>query len=267
MVAYNLLLSLFPVALIALFIAGRVLRSEEITQSVLADLQKLFPSATESDLRSALRSLRSSSRTVGRPRARRQRVGRLDVLGRAGHGVLPHLPPAVPLVGAPEALRARDARRGADVLRRERRGPGGAGPLGRQRARPAARPQPRARPRLRRSLAASLVLLFAMLCLIYWRVPKGRSRGRACGRARWARRSAMAAVDWLFPLYLAEASTLRTVRGVVVFVLIALIWCWALSLILLSGAVVNELRFEARRASRFAMSASDLPEPVRSSPG
>jgi hypothetical protein len=38
-----------------------------------------------------------------------------------------------------------------------------------------------------------------------------------------------------------------------VFVLIALIWCWALSLILLSGAVVNELRFEARRQSRFTV--------------
>jgi hypothetical protein len=65
MVAYNLLLSLFPVALIALFIAGRVLQSDDITRSVLDDLQKLFPSATESDLRSALRSVRSSTGTVG----------------------------------------------------------------------------------------------------------------------------------------------------------------------------------------------------------
>src|SRR3954468_24964913 len=65
MVAYSLLLSLFPVALIALFIAGRVLRSDEVTQSVLYDLQRLFPSATEADLRSALRSVRSSSTTAG----------------------------------------------------------------------------------------------------------------------------------------------------------------------------------------------------------
>src|SRR5215204_6515839 len=65
MVAYNLLLSLFPVALIALFIAGHILRSDDVTQSVLNDLQRLFPSATESDLRAALRSVRSSTGTVG----------------------------------------------------------------------------------------------------------------------------------------------------------------------------------------------------------
>src|SRR3954465_12860916 len=65
MVAYNLLLSLFPVALIALFIAGRVLRSEEIRQSVLGHPEKLFPSAPKADLRSALRSVRSSTGTVG----------------------------------------------------------------------------------------------------------------------------------------------------------------------------------------------------------
>ncbi len=43
MVAYNLLLSIFPVALVALFIAGRILRSAEVQQSVLLDLEQLFP--------------------------------------------------------------------------------------------------------------------------------------------------------------------------------------------------------------------------------
>ena len=47
MVAYNLLLSIFPLALIALFIAGRVLRSDDSPHSVLHDLQKLFPTAAE----------------------------------------------------------------------------------------------------------------------------------------------------------------------------------------------------------------------------
>ena len=50
MVAYNLLLSIFPVALVALFIAGRILRSEEVQASVLLDLEQLFPTAAESTL-------------------------------------------------------------------------------------------------------------------------------------------------------------------------------------------------------------------------
>ncbi len=43
MVAYNLLLSIFPIALVALFVAGRVLRSADVQESVLLDLERLFP--------------------------------------------------------------------------------------------------------------------------------------------------------------------------------------------------------------------------------
>jgi membrane protein len=45
MVAYNLLLSVFPLALLALFIAGRLIESSDLEQSILQDLQQLFPSA------------------------------------------------------------------------------------------------------------------------------------------------------------------------------------------------------------------------------
>src|SRR5699024_5761189 len=50
MVAYNLLASIFPLALIALFIFSRVLRSPELAASVLADAQTVFPKAAESTL-------------------------------------------------------------------------------------------------------------------------------------------------------------------------------------------------------------------------
>jgi membrane protein len=267
MVAYNLLLSLFPVALIALFIAGRVLRSPEITQSVLDDLQKLFPSATESDLRSALRSVRSSTGTVGilalvaSAWVASSFWGALDT----AFCRIYHLPcrswvrqkifalgmlvvvlaffaatVAVPVLQGLWVSTARDLPLGLNHVR---------GLI------------------YAVSLIASLLLLFGMLCLIYWRVPKGAIPWTCVWPGALGATLAMAAVDWLFPLYLAEASTLRTVRGVVVFVLIALIWCWALSLILLSGAVVNELRFEARRRGRFTVSGFDPREPVRSSQG
>src|SRR3954470_4903599 len=65
MVAYNLLLSIFPLALVALFVAGRVLRSPELQQSVLVDLQRLFPSAADSTPTSAIRRLQGASTTAG----------------------------------------------------------------------------------------------------------------------------------------------------------------------------------------------------------
>ena len=121
MVAYSLLLSIFPVALIALFVAGQVLSAPQLERSVLADLQELFPSATATTLTpGAARDPRLVDHRRHR-RVHRQPLGRHVVLGRAGHRVLPHLRRAVPLLGAPEALRPRDARPRAAVLRRDGR--------------------------------------------------------------------------------------------------------------------------------------------------
>ena len=65
MVAYNLLLSVFPLALLALFIAGRVLESPDLESSVLSDLQQLFPNATDATLTRALARIRDSSTGFG----------------------------------------------------------------------------------------------------------------------------------------------------------------------------------------------------------
>jgi uncharacterized BrkB/YihY/UPF0761 family membrane protein len=54
---------------------------------------------------------------------------------------------------------------------------------------------------------------------------------------------AMVVVDYGFPLYLENISSLQAGTSAV-FVLIALVWFYALAMILLAGAVVNELRFE-----------------------
>ena len=127
MVAYNLLLSMFPFALVALFIAGRVLRSEELQASVLEDLKRIFPTAAESTLSEGVRRLQKTSTTVGHRGRGRLDLVRLLVLGRAGHRVLPHLPLRVPHVGAAEAVRARHVRRRAAVRGRHGRGPDRAG--------------------------------------------------------------------------------------------------------------------------------------------
>src|SRR5919107_3893677 len=65
MVAYNLILSVFPLALVGLFVAGRILASEDVEASVVEDLQQLFPAAAESTLLDGLRRVQDSSTTVG----------------------------------------------------------------------------------------------------------------------------------------------------------------------------------------------------------
>ena len=249
MVAYNLLLSLFPLALIALFIAGQVLSSQEVETSVVHDLEQLFPTAAESTLLSALRTLRTSSTTVGlaalaaslwvgssfwgaldtafcriyhRPCRSwvRQKVFAIGMLVVVllffGATVM------VPTLQGLVANASRDLPLGLDRVS------GLVGAI---------------------SLAGGLVLLFAVLCVIYWRVPKGPIPWRCIWPGALGAMAAMAVVDYAFPLYLSHVSTLR-VGSTLVFVLIVLIWFYALAIILLSGAVVNELRFEHRDAAR-----------------
>jgi membrane protein len=245
MVAYNLLLSLFPLALIALFIAGRVLSSEEVEASVVDDLEQLFPSAAESTLLDALGTLRSSSTTVGiaalvaslwvgssfwgaldtafcriyhRPcrswvRQKLFAVGMLVVVLLFFGATV-----TVPTLQGLLASASRDLPLGLDNVK------GLVGAV---------------------SLAGGLLLLFLILCLIYWRVPKGAIPWHSIWPGAVGATAAMAVVDYGFPLYLSHVSTLR-VGSSFLFVLIVLIWFYVLAIILLSGAVVNELRFEHR---------------------
>ena len=65
MVAYNLVLAVFPFALLVLFIFGRILQSSDVEASVLNDLQRLFPAVEPNTLDSALDHIRDSSTTIG----------------------------------------------------------------------------------------------------------------------------------------------------------------------------------------------------------
>jgi YihY family inner membrane protein len=92
------------------------------------------------------------------------------------------------------------------------------------------------------TLVAGLTLLFATLCLVYWRVPRGSMPWRQVWPGALGATLAIGVVDYGFPLYLSNVSTLEAVGSSVVFALIALVWFYALALILLSGAVINALR-------------------------
>jgi membrane protein len=247
MVAYNLMLSIFPFALIALFVAGRVLESDDLQASVLEDLKRIFPTAAESTLAEGVRRLQESSLTVGivalvgslwigasfwgaldtafcriyHCECRtwvRQKLFSLAMLGVVLLFVAATV--AVPAVQALLATGTRDL------------------PLGLSDVRGLV---------FTITLALGLLALFAALCATYWWVPKGEMPWRCVWPGALAATAAMAAVDLFFPLYLDNISTLR-IGTSAVFVLIALFWFYALSLILLAGAVINDLRFEATRS-------------------
>ena len=113
-------------------------------------------------------------------------------------------------------------------------------------------------------VAFGLALLFGALCITYAAVPKGAIPWSCVWPGALAATIAMGVVDATFPLYLSNVSTLR-IGTSAVFVLIALVWFYILALIVLAGAVINELRFERVRttagtgASRARTAARPLP--------
>jgi membrane protein len=248
MVAYNLLLSVFPLALIALFVAGRVLRFPDLSASVLVDLERLFPSATQATLTDALQRVQGSSTTVG--------IVALVVsvwVGASFWGALDtafcriyHLPcrswvrqklfgfamlvfvlafmvatVAVPALQSLIASSARDLPFGLSEVS------GLVYVL---------------------TLAGGLITLFGLLCVIYASVPRGPIPWGCVWPGALGATVAMGVVDYGFPLYLSNVSTIAEFGTSVLFALIALLWFYALAIILLGGAVVNELRFEDRAA-------------------
>jgi membrane protein len=243
MVAYNLLLSIFPVALVALFIAGRLLRSPDVQASVLLDLEQLFPSAAESTLSDAVRRLQQSSPTAGivalvaaiwfatsfwgaldtafcriyhRPCRSwvRQKLFALGMFAVVLAFIVASV--AVPALQGLLVTRADDLPFGLSEIDALLYGA---------------------------TLAAGIVVLFGALCATYQLVPHGRMPWRAVWPGAVVATVAMGIVDYAFPLYLQNITVLRA-GTTFVFVLIALVWFYALALILLAGAVVNELRFE-----------------------
>ena len=249
MVAYNLLLSIFPLALVALFVAGRCSPPERRGVGGARPRAAVPRRGREhADRRAPARPGVLDHRSASSPSSPRL-VLRL-VLGRARHGVLPDLPPpcrswvrqklfglgmlvvvllfivasvAVPALQALLVTGAEDLPFGLAEVRGLVYGC--RSPLG-------------------------LVLLFGALCLTYRLVPEGAIPWRCVWPGALGATVAMGSSTTRFPLYLSNVSTLR-IGTSFVFVLIALVWFYVLALILLAGAVVNELR----RASNTAESA------------
>jgi membrane protein len=244
MVAYNLLLSVFPLALLALFIAGRVLESNELEQSVLEDLRQLFPSAADSTLTAALDRVRDSSTSLGivalvasvwigssfwgaldtafcriyhvRCRTwveqKRFALGMLVV-------VLLFMAATVSVPTVQSLLQSR-----ADDL-----------PLGLSDVEELV---------YGATLVAGLLLLFAILSVVYWSVPNRLVPWRAIWPGAAAATLAIGVVDYAFPFYLSNISSIARFGTIFVFVVIVLLWFYAIAIIILGGATINAMRFE-----------------------
>ena len=244
MVAYNLLLSVFPLALLALFIAGRVLESGELEQSILQDLKQLFPTATDRTLTRALERVRDSSTSFGLI-ALASSVwigssfwGALDTAFCRIYHVrcrswleqkrfaLAMLVVVLLFMAATVAVPTLQSLliSGADDL-----------PFGLSNVQGLV---------YGLTLAAGLVLLFAILGLVYWTVPNRLVPWRAVWPGAAAATVAIGIVDYAFPAYLTNISTIAQFGTTFVFVLIVLIWFYVLALVILGGAIVNAMRFE-----------------------
>jgi membrane protein len=244
MVAYNLLLSVFPLALLALFVASQVLRSAELERSVFNDLARLFPSTAESTIENVLHRVESSSTSIGIVALVTSvwfgssfwgaldtafcRIYHVDCrtwlqqkrFALAMLGLVLLFMVATVLVPTAQSLLVKGTQGlpfGLDNVRAVLVGV---------------------------TLLATLLLIFGILCVVFWRVPNRRIPWRAIWPGALAATIAIGIVDYGFPLYLSGVSTIAKLGTTLVFIVIVLLWFYAIAIIILGGAVVNAMRFE-----------------------
>ena len=241
MVAFNLLLSIFPVLLLCLYVAGRVIRSPDLERAVVVDLQRLFPSASSATLGSAVTSLRQASHTlglvgiVGSLWASSSFWGALDtsfcrIYGppcrtwlRQKRFALAMTLVLLGLIATTAALPALQS----------------IGAHGTQRLPFGLSHIPHAVYLL--TLVVGHLALFGLLALVYATVPLRRPRWSAIWPGAAVATAIASLVSVLFPLYAAQA-TLAHAGATVGFALLVLVWFYVVALGLLAGATLNALR-------------------------
>jgi membrane protein len=245
MVAYNLMLAVFPFALLVLFIFGQVVNSSNIEHSVVLDIQRLFPNIEQDTLAHAIDRVRASSTTIGiaaivggiwigssfwgamdtafcriyhvecRGWIQQKRWSLVMLLGLllllAASVTVPFIESAVlsSTDDLPFGLSNFGATRTSIVV------------------------------------IGGLVATFLIISMIYWAVPKGHMPWRSVWPGALFFALVTSAGNYIFPLYLTNVSDLHRIGGTIGFILIALVWFYAISLMLLAGAVINSLRHES----------------------
>lgn len=244
MVAYNLMLAIFPFSLLILFVGGQVLKIEGVEASVLSDLQRLFPDTEAETLSNALNQIQRNVTTIGIAAL----LGSLWI-GASFWGAMDTAFCRIYHVecrGWIEQKRFSFAMLGVVVLFIA-----------------ASIFVPAVESTLLSStdrlpfglsdikaidtvllLTGALLATFVICCVIFWAVPKGHMPWRAVWPGATFVTVAAGAANWLFPIYLTNVSSLTSFGRTVGFILIALLWLYVLSLALMVGAVINSLRHE-----------------------
>lgn len=244
MVAYNLMLAVFPFTLLVLFIGGQVLKIHGVETSILTDLQRLFPNTESQTLEDVLNRIEDNTATIGIAAF----LGSIWI-GASFWGAMDtafcriyH----VPCRGWIEQKRFSFAMLGVVLIFIALSifvptlestlvsstdnlpfGLSGVEVLDKILL-----------------LGAALLITFLICSVIYWAVPKAPVPWHAIWPGALFVTIGAGLANWLFPLYLTNVSNLSRFGSTLGFVLIALLWFYLLSLGMMAGAVINSLRFE-----------------------
>jgi membrane protein len=244
MVAYNLMLAVFPFALLVLFVGGQVLKIGGVEASVLDDLQRLFPNVEQHTLTDVLNRIEENSTTIGIAAFIGSlwigasfwgamdtafcRIYHVECRGWVEQKRFSFAMLAVVLlfIAASIFLPAMESTLVSSTDRL---------PLGLSDIKAID---------TMLLLGAAILIVFAICCVIFWAVPKGHMPWRAVWPGAAFVTACAGIANWLFPVYLSNVSSLSRFGSTLGFILIALLWFYVLSLALLAGAVINSLRHE-----------------------
>lgn len=255
MVAYNLMLAVFPFALLVLFVFGQVLKIGGVETSVVNDLQRLFPSTEQHALKDALDRIEENSTTIGIAAF----VGSLWI-GASFWGAMDTafcriyhvqcrgwveqkrfsfamLVVVALFIAASIFLPTMESTLVASTDRL---------PFGLSDIKAIDTAL---------LLAAAILIVFLICCVIFWAVPKGHMPWRDVWPGAAFVTAGVTIANWLFPAYLSNVSSLSRLGSTLGFILIALLWFYLLSLALLAGAVINSLRHEMHDTGELPYSA------------
>ncbi len=244
MVAYNLMLAVFPFVLLVLFVFSQVLRIKGVETGILNDLQRLFPNTEQDTLNTVIDRIRGNSATFGILAALGSlwigasfwgamdtafcRIYHVDCRGWVEQKRFSFvmLIVVVAFLAASVVLPAVE---GAVISSTDKLPFGLSNLQGLDTV---------------LLIGGALLITFLICCVIYWAVPKGHMPWRAVWPGALFVTITTGIANWLFPIYLTSISSLSRFGSTVGFILIALVWFYLLALGLMAGAVINSLRHE-----------------------
>ena len=259
MVAYNLMLSVFPFALLVLFVFGQVLKIGGVETSVVNDLQRLFPNVEQHTLADVLERIQDNATTIGIAAFLGSiwigasfwgamdtafcRIYHVECRGWVEQKRFSFAMLAVVLLFIAASIFAPTIE--SAVLSSTDRLPFGLSDI--------------------KAIDTVLILLAALLVtflicvVIFWAVPKGHMPWRAVWPGAAFVTIGAGLANWLFPIYLSNVSSLSRFGSTLGFILIALLWFYVLSLALMVGAVINSLRYELHDTGELPYRRAEAP--------